>query len=73
MVDFEIIPIEVVRGYMFRETGAGIRGWGPLLGEEISWVKVVWIGMILKSAKTMEPYSSTPAPVTLTKPNIVRK
>jgi hypothetical protein len=73
MADFDIIPIEVVRGHMFREIGTGIRGWGPLLGEEISWVKVVWIGMILKSAKTMEPYSSTPAPVTLTKPNIVRK
>jgi hypothetical protein len=41
MVDFEIIPIEVVRGHMFRGIGAGIRRWDPLLGEEISWVKVV--------------------------------
>ncbi len=33
--DFEIIPVEVVRGQVFLGMGVGVRGRGTLLGEGI--------------------------------------
>jgi hypothetical protein len=35
LADFEIIPIEAVRGQIYGGMGAGVRGRSPLLGEGI--------------------------------------
>jgi hypothetical protein len=54
LADFEIIPIEAVRGQIYGGMGAGVRGRSPLLGEGIRGsVRLgrLGIGMISKSAK----------------------
>ena len=54
LADFEIIPIEAVRGQIYVGMGAGVRRRSPLLGEGIRGsVRLgrLGIGMISKSAK----------------------
>jgi len=54
LADFEIIPIEAVRGQIYGGMGAGVRGQSPLLDEGIfRSVRLgrLGIGMISKSAK----------------------
>ncbi len=54
MADFEIIPIEAVRGQIYGGMGAGVRGRSPLLYEEIRAsfrLGRLGIGMFSKSAK----------------------
>ncbi len=54
LADFEISPIEAVRGQIYGGMGAGVRGRSPLKGEGIRGsVRLgrLGIGMISKSAK----------------------
>ncbi len=51
LADFEIIPIQAVRGQIYGGMGAGVRGESPLLGEGIRRSVRLGIGMISKSAK----------------------
>ncbi len=58
LADFEIIPIEAVRGQIYGVMGAGVRGRSPLLGEGIRGsfrLGRLGIGMISKSVKKTGP------------------
>ncbi len=54
LADFEIIPIEAVKGQIYGGMGAGVREQSPLFGEGICGsirLGRLGIGMISKSAK----------------------